>query len=603
MKIKILSSVLFLLLLSCKKESNEIIMIDQETKVEKSLMPPVYIIKDSTWSIQERMAHYGVPGLSIAVIKDAEIIWSKTYGVMDKESLEPVSKSTLFQAGSISKPVAAYGALSLVGKKRIDLDKNVNEYLTSWKLPDNEFTKAKKVGLKHLLSHTGGLTVHGFLGYSPDLVVPSLIQVLNGELPANSPAVFVDKLPEDSFRYSGGGYTVMQQLMIDVMHKPYPELMDELVLTPLTMMNSTYEQPLKEEQLSRAATGYLPDGSMTKGKRHTYPEMAAAGLWTTSEDLAKFAIDVQKTYTGESEIVLTKSGTEEMLSPFVEEFIGLGLFLMDMGGSKYFGHGGWDEGFSSELVAHKEDGYGVVVLTNSNHPDFISELIRSVAYTYEWENFVPVYTKLNLEKKDLALIPGRYKIAEDDLVEIFMKDNSLFKRQLAKSSKELVKISDTTFISRDQNIPIQFSKNTENDDLELLRLDPFDGSITSSFERLDVNEILPFEHLVAGEYAKSLKAYQSIMKTDPKNDAVNEFRINRRGYELMGDEKLVLARDVFKINTVLYPESANVYDSYAEACMKNKEYDLAIKNYQKSLELNPKNQNAKDMIDKMQEKI
>lgn len=601
MKIKIIISVLFLFLLSCKLTNKEKDIDDKEIQVESNLMTPVYIEGDSTWTINERMKHYGVPGVSLAVIEDHKIVWSKTYGVMDKESLEPVTKETLFQAGSISKPVASYGALRLVSEKVIDINENVNTYLSSWQLPENEFTVKKKVCLKHLLSHTGGVTVHGFLGYSPDLEVPSLIQVLDGELPANSSAIYVNKLPEESFRYSGGGYTIMQQMMIDVMKKPYPDVMKELVLDPLKMVHSTYEQPLTGEELSKAATGYLPDGSMTKGKRHTYPEMAAAGLWTTSEDLALFAIDVQNTYAGMSENVLSKQGAHQMLEPFVEDFVGLGLFLRKMGQATYFGHGGWDEGFSSEMVAHKDNGYGVVILTNSNHPDFISELIRSVAYTYDWENFVPVFEKQKLDQKELDVNAGRFKLGSNDLIEIFAEDGDLLARKLGENAHELVKISDSTYVTRNRNEPIQFTLNSKSGEFEMLNYDPFNGSVVSSAIRMHSEEFLPFEYLVAGKYHEALKGYQEILKTSPDDPAVNEGLINRKGYDLISKKNVILARDLFKINTELYPESANVYDSYAEALMILDQYDVAIENYTKSLKLNPDNPNAVKMIEKMQE--
>jgi CubicO group peptidase (beta-lactamase class C family) len=549
------------------------------------------------------MEHYGIPGVSIAVISNHEVVWSKAYGVMDKESKEPVTLNTLFQAGSISKPVASYGALSLADKKEIDMDENVNTYLTSWKIPDNDFTDKKKVGLKHLVSHTGGLTVHGFLGYSPDLAVPSLIEVLNGASPANSPAIFVDKLPEESFRYSGGGYTVMQQMMIDLKEKSYPELMNDLVLSPLEMKNSTYEQPLSMDKIGMAATGYLPDGSMTKGKRHTYPEMAAAGLWTTSEDLARFAIDVQTTYKGTSEKVLSKEMVHQMLTPFVEEFVGLGLFLNKKGDAVYFGHGGWDEGFSSELIAHKTKGYGVVVLTNSNHPDFISELIRSVALTYDWESYVPVYENLLLNKEDIAAISGRYKIHNDDLLEVYGEADKLYVKHLGQEPDELIRISDSTYISREKNEPIQFKSDLDTKNLKMVYWNPSDKQIISSFKMMSADEKVPLEMMASGNYEKALSAYMDLQSSDKNDEAVSENRLNRKGYNLISENNIELAQAIFKVNMKLYPESANVYDSYAEACMLNKEYKPAIENYRKSLELNPQNQNAQNMIDKMQREM
>lgn len=389
MKLRILIPIfLIVILASCQGKNKKLNLFESVRSVEKNLCKKGYQPGDSVWTIEERMKFYGVPAVSIAVIRDNKIFWSRAYGIIDKESKEPATAHTLFQAGSISKPVAAYGALFEVLKGKIDLDKNVNTYLTSWKLPDNQFTKDQKVTLKHLLSHTGGITVHGFSGYSPDLPVPTLLQVLNGAPPANSPPIRVDKVPGKEWRYSGGGYTIMQQMLIDVEKKPFPSVMKELILNPLQMTYSTYDQPLPEDKLKLAATGYLPNGSMTKGKRHTYPEMAAAGLWTTAEDLAKFAIDIQLTLQGTNTKILYKSAAEQMLTPVLGTY-GLGLDILKTGGDTYFQHGGWDEGFSSHLIAHKEKGYGVVILTNSNHPDFISELIRSVALTEQWDNYLP----------------------------------------------------------------------------------------------------------------------------------------------------------------------------------------------------------------------
>jgi len=603
MKIKLIIFLVLILLQSCKEKSNPETKIDKVKQVESSLIKEVYIEGDSLWNIEERMDHYGVPGVSIAVIYDHKIEWSKSYGVVDKDTRIPVTSQTLFQAGSISKPVSAYGALKLVEDKKIDLNQNVNTYLQSWKIPDNKFTDQKKVSLKHLLNHSGGLTVHGFLGYSPDLTVPTLIQVLDGSPPANSPAIFVDKMPEESFRYSGGGYTIMQQLMIDLEKKPFPQIMKELVLDPLGMSHSTYDQPLTGEQLALAATGYLPNGQMTKGKRHTYPEMAAAGLWTTAEDLALFAIDLQNTFMGDSQKVLSQNMATQMLTPFVEDFIGLGIFLNKYGDEVYFGHGGWDEGFSSEMMAHEKNGYGVVVLTNSNHPDFISELIRAVAMTYNWENYLGVYKKLSPTSDDMEKVVGRYRKNNDDLFEIYVSKNNLYGKNLGMDSIPMIKITDTTYIRRDRNEPIQFKINPESGLVEMFMLSPYDGSDVSHYPLMSLDDNLPFEYLAAGDFATALKNYKQLMKENPEDEVINENYLNRRGYNLLQGGKVELARDLFKINTLLYPTSGNVYDSYAEALMINKEFEQAILNYNKAISLDPKNENAVKMIEEIKAKM
>jgi len=355
--------------------------------VESGLRDSARYTKNSTWNIDERMKHYGVPGVSIAVIKNYKIHWLKYYGVTDKETGQRVNEKTLFQAGSISKPVAAYAALKYVELKKLSLDEPVNNKLIGWKIPENKYTKKQPIALKHLLNHSAGLTVHGFAGYAPGIPVPSVIQVLNGDKPANSSAVRVNMLPETKFRYSGGGYTVMQKLVSDVAGKDYPQVMQELVLAPIGMTQSTYEQPLPPAKLKYAAAGYLPNNSPVIGKRHTYPEMAAAGLWTTAEDLAKFVIDIQLAVKDNKSKVLSQSMTNKMLTPFVSKRAGLGFFIKNKNKETYFTHKGWDEGFSADLTAHKSRGYGVVIMTNSNHPAFINELKNSVASYYKWHQF------------------------------------------------------------------------------------------------------------------------------------------------------------------------------------------------------------------------
>ncbi len=590
-----------ILLQSCAETPAIDPTIELIKKVETGLIAPIYIEGDSTWTIDERMEHYGVPGVSIAVINNGKIEWTKSYGFVDKESKSPVTEKTLFQAASISKPVTAYGALTLVEQKKVALNEDINTYLKSWKLPDSEFTQDKLVTLKNLINHSAGITVHGFLGYSPDLPVPTLVEVLNGTSPANSGPSVVDKVPEESFRYSGGGFNIVQQMMIDVEGKPFPEIMNELVLRPLEMNNSTFNQPLTGEQLTLAATGYLPDGSMVKGKRHTYPEMAPAGLWTNAEDIAKFAVNIQQTLKDQSTKGLSKDMTTKMLTPFVEEFVGLGIFINKKKDEIYFGHGGWNEGFSSQMIAHRDKGYGAIVLINANQPDFMLELIRSVALTYKWDDYVPTHKRMEIDPSTIAEISGRYQVYDNLPFEIFEKDKLLFlKNTLAEESVELVKISDSTYVSRGSDRLIQFKPNSENTTINMLRLDVNSGRIVSSLTKIDNDKKIPVDFLLDGNFEGAMNAYSALMKQDPNNPAINEDNLNGLGYNFLNQAKSKLAQDIFKVNMTLYPDNFNVYDSYAEACMKLGENDLAILNYNKSLSLNPKNNNAKEMLKEIQ---
>ncbi len=567
--------------------------------VETSLSSIVHITGDSLWTIEDRMKHYGVPGVSIAVIKDYKIVWVKSYGIIDKETNEPVTGKTLFQAGSISKPVAAYGALKFVQDGKLDAETDVNAYLKSWKLPDSEFTKDKKVHLKHLVSHSGGITVHGFPGYSPDQQVPTLVQVLDGMAPANTAAIRVDKVPGESWRYSGGGYTIMQQMLIDIDGRSFPEILKASVLDPIGMSNSTYEQPLPPGKIEFAATGYLPNHQQTKGKRHTYPEMAAAGLWTTAEDLALWAIDVQLSYQGKSNKVLSKEMTELFLTPYSGES-GLGVFI-DGPDKKdvYFGHGGWDEGFSSELVAHRDKGYGAVVLTNSNHPAFIEELINGVALAYKWDDYVLEYKSLPMDEASFAGILGRYRYGSDGLVKIYNEGNRLFYDHSAIDPMEMFKITDTTYARREREARIAFMTNQADGTRHLVFITDDKAPVKYEHVMMSDTEKIPTEYFNEGDYAGALKAFEKILAANPKDEDAAEGSLNNRGYRFMEDGKYKEAREMFRINMELYPLSYNVYDSYADACIKLGDRDEAMESLKEALALKPDFAAAKKKLDSL----
>jgi CubicO group peptidase (beta-lactamase class C family) len=315
--------------------------------------------------VASEMEKHGVTGVSLAIIEHGKIIEAKGYGFTDKSRTTAVTTNTLFQAGSVSKPVAALAALRLVEAGKLALDEDANRYLKQWRVPENKFTKDEKVTLRRILSHSAGLTVHGFPGYSVDSPRPSLRQVLDGSRPANTPAIRVDVVPGTIFRYSGGGYTVMQQLMIDVSGETFTELMRECVLTPLGMSASTYEEPLPADRVGAAATGYYSNGEQVTGRWHIYPEMAAAGLWTTPSDLARFVISVQEGLAGKSNPTISQSMIRQMLTVQKGHW-GLGLLLTGRGKLLRFSHQGRDEGFDTFMMGYAESGQGVVIMINAN---------------------------------------------------------------------------------------------------------------------------------------------------------------------------------------------------------------------------------------------
>ena len=258
------------------------------------------------------MEYHNIPGVSIAIVKDGKLKWAKGYGIANTNNGNEVTVNTIFQAGSISKPIAALSALKLVENGSIDLDKDVNTYLTDWRIPDSKFTKDEKVTLRRLLTHTAGMTVHGFPGYKQKDTFPSITKVLNGK--GNTAAIFLDTIPGSIWRYSGGGYTVMEKLVEDISGLSLDEYMAENILQPIGMENSTYSQPLGIGLYTDVSAAYDGEGNIIEGLWHNYPEQAAAGLWTTPTDLAIYCIEIQEILSKKKNGILSKEIIEMMLT-------------------------------------------------------------------------------------------------------------------------------------------------------------------------------------------------------------------------------------------------------------------------------------------------
>jgi CubicO group peptidase (beta-lactamase class C family) len=421
----------------------------------------------NTATIWDRMKQYRVPGISIAVINGFEIEWEEGYGVKEIGGTEPVTPDTLFQAASISKPVAAVAALYYVEKGILSLDEDVNIRLRSWKVPENQWTRKDKVTLRGLLSHTAGMTVSGFPGYEAGKELPSLLQILNGRKPANTPPIRVDIEVGSQYRYSGGGYTVLQQLLVDVMGRPFPQILQGVVLLKLDMGRSTYEQPLPPAWAGAAASGHRPDGSVVPGRWHTYPEMAAAGLWTTPYDLAQFAREIMLAKEGKSDRVLSHVMVEMMLTP-VKEGYGLGFILKGSGQDFQFSHSGGNEGFRCYLMAYPERGQGAVIMTNSDlGSNLTPEILRSLSVEYGWPDFKPAEKEVyGLDNQQLEAFAGTYRFTPAERIKVTPGNGCLFADPVfvapdGKGQCVFFAESETSFFSTETEVGITFTKDAQ----------------------------------------------------------------------------------------------------------------------------------------------
>ena len=334
------------------------------------------------------MDSLGVPGVGIAVIRNFEVHWAAGYGIADVETGAPVDTETLFQTASISKPVAAMAVLRAVQDGLFTLDDDINDILVSWTLDGGAFTWDRPVTPRSLTSHTSGLgDGFGFPGYDPSDPLPTVTQILDGHELSNVGPVFMERPPLSFEEYSGGGVTVMQQALSDARGRPFADILWDDVLQPVGMVNSVFEQPLSPQRDRNAARAHDGAGRSRGPTWHVYPELAAAGLWTTPTDLARFAIEVQRSAMGASNRVLSRTTVQAMLSPVGVGGFGVGFEISRMGQGWYFGHGGGNWGFRCTLLAHKVKGYGLAIMTNADQGGALAaELSRRVQTAYAWDS-------------------------------------------------------------------------------------------------------------------------------------------------------------------------------------------------------------------------
>lgn len=460
------------------------------SQIENNLLPKILLkgYEIQGLNIIDRMEHYNVPGVSIAFMDKGEIRWAKGYGYADVDNQRRVDKKTLFQAASISKPVAALAALKMVEEGDIDLDEDVNRYLQGWQVENNEYTAEQKVTLRRILSHSAGLTVHGFGGYSKKDTIPDIIDILNGEGTANSGRIYPNVVPGTLYRYSGGGYTIMQKLLCDISGKEFPDIMEELVLSKAGMTSSTYRQPLPGDRIGEEAHGYKQDGTLIEGDWHIYPEMAAAGLWTTPTELLKYASEIYNSYHGYKAGILTTDMIHQMLTPQLESH-GLGPSLSGSEEYRVFGHGGSNEGFKCTLFVFRNSGQGVAIMTNGdNGGNLYAEILRSFSKVLDWpdDRYKPLtFEYIELNMNDLEEYEGTYQLDIDEeevVIQFSAEDGYMSGIQLwDEFSFKIYPKSKDQFFGLHDGVPFEFVRD---DSGIIVKVKILEGSNTYEFVKV-----------------------------------------------------------------------------------------------------------------------
>ncbi|HTI93534.1 MAG TPA: serine hydrolase [Puia sp.] len=432
---------------------------DKIIQVENNLVSAIQSPGEHPANIKDRMVYYHIHGLSIAVIQNYQILWAKGYGWADLSKKIPVTAQTLFQAASISKSLNGVGLLKLAQEKKLDLYADINTYLTGWKFPYDSLAKGRKISVANLLSHTGGLTVHGFPGYEQGKDRPTIEQILDGKTPSNSPAVRSMYEPGLRSEYSGGGITVSQLILTNITHQPYEEYMKKEVLQPMGMTSSTYAQPPADIQPDLLATAYDRNGEEITGKYHIYPEQAAAGLWTNPTDLAKYIIETQLAYEGRSSKVLDQQTTKLRLTPYLDNSAALGVFIDKRDNTLYFQHGGANEGFRCQYYGSLANGNGVVVMVNSDNGNIMPEIINSVAKVYDFKGLYRSKTTVAVADSLLEKYTGQYALTPTFILVVSKEGNQLFTQATNQPKFKIYAETQTKFTPSEFPAEIEFVKD------------------------------------------------------------------------------------------------------------------------------------------------
>jgi CubicO group peptidase (beta-lactamase class C family) len=397
-------------------------------------------------SLEQWMKALAIPGLGIAVIDDHRVVWTQGFGVTTPGPQgAPVDPGTVFQAASIAKAVTALAVMRQVGQGRLTLDGDINEAMESWTLPGSKAQAGEPVTLRQLLAHTGGITPGGFAGYARDVPAPDLLQVLDGAAPAtNAPARVVAK-PGAEVAYSGLGYSLLQLALQDHLDQPFEAVMQETVLQPIGMRDSSFSLNPPESLQARVARGHLGVGAPVQGGWFVHPELAAAGLWSTPRDLAAFAIAIADAKRGQEGALLPRELATQMLAPH-REGTGLGLVVRDEPAHGWFAHSGGNVGYFAHFEMLADTGQGVVIMSNSDAGQALASLIiAGVAQAWDWpladrrqltpgrverlfaqlDRVANQRVKVDVDPAVLARYVGRYELAPGQVFELTLVEGQL----------------------------------------------------------------------------------------------------------------------------------------------------------------------------------
>ena len=571
--------------------------------VENGLIPYVPVQSFPAWNIYERMKHYKVPGVSIAVVNNFKLEWAKGYGLADTLKKTPVTPQTMFSAGSISKLVMAAAAFQLAQGQKISLDEPINQYLKSWKIPENDYTRQTPITLRMLLSHTAGTSQTSYFGFTPDKKnLPTILDILSGQPNAESRGVVVNSEPKKEFRYSGGGSMIAQMALMDVSGERFEALCDRVLFQPLGMTQSTFAQPLPSKFQAQAAWGYSY-ASWYEGMPYVYPQQAAAGLYATPSDLASFLIEIQQALRGQGK-VLTAASAQTMVTPVAKvseggfrEEIGVGPFLLQRidnqdAQGRYFEFTGVNAGFVAYLIGNITEGYGAVIMLNTGD-DFNGlgkEIRRAIAQTYGWHNFLPPTVQPSKwTKAELERVVGRYRLGPDEVMSFRREGNHLIQVINSGSPIPCFPIAKDSIVLTDFNVKAHFRFDAQG------RASSFQSAYQANpIPRMAEDEFTPTELI----NAQRLPEAKALFRTQQ----LNVYQITYKIYELLNRKPVgnfAAAKMLLELAEEQHPQSAIVFARWGDYHLKMQDRAAAIRAYERANQLDPSDEGVVKVLGRL----
>lgn len=567
------------------------------------------------FSYQEFIDHFKVPSLSFAVVDNYEIVHSQQLGRKDHTlgalADNQVNENTAFSTASIAKPVTATIVAMLAEQKKLDLDEPVSKYLKRWQLPASEFTKTRPITFRDLLTHTAGTSQGGFADFQLGDDLPTLIDSLNGvKVPRYNSPISVMFTPGSDWEYSGGGYVILQVAIEDITGKSLAELAQKMLFEPLGMNNSTMYQHGQPQFLTNVAKAHNVDLSISADGIVICPQVAPSGLWSTPNDMALFMIDVQRALNGHNSKVISKWVAKQTTKVHTLAKVGgwaAGWMRAHANGNiDWFSHGGSNTGTGGQVMSSMQDGKGIMVFINASTPTrnpateaLIDNIIGQMGWAQEHSS---VAAQIPSTITD-ALV-GRYLSPFNQIVEIEQIDEQLiYSNPLAMGGSSftgpLHYQGDKKFALNEHANLISIETNPK-DKAQYLTFSRANTDLKDfNMRKLTASERLPFEVAATGTAEQTKQAYISWQMAYPQSALLSRYAMNDAGYLKIAKGKLKAARNIFVAYTHLHPNDSNAFDSLAEAYMLMGNKTLAILNYEKSLELDSKNLNAKAMINKI----